>query len=132
MGSFDAPAPPSSGVDWNSHNGALLLFDVQSQEHGVKTTFGDKDPIKADMFVLDGPGAGESYPDTLVFGTVLVSQLKQSIGKKVLGRLGTGNAKPGQKPPWLLNEASDEDQAKGEAWVAEHAKPTVTSAAAPF
>ena len=72
-------------------------------------------------------------PDTLVFPKLLQSQLRSQIGKKVLGRLGQGSAKPGQSAPWLLNEASADDIAKAEAWVRANPAPTgVTSAAAPF
>ncbi|KQP24315.1 hypothetical protein [Aeromicrobium sp. Leaf272] len=62
---------------------------------------------------------------------MLQSQLRGSVGQKVLGRLGQGNAKPGQSAPWLLNEATADDVAKAEQWVAQYA-PTVTTAKPPF
>lgn len=128
---FSSPASPSAGIDLKEHIGALLLIDVQSLEVGIKTVHGDNDAISCDVHVLDGPGEGTSYDGTLIFPKVLVGQLKRSIGEKVLGRLGQGVAKPGQSAPWILNEASVEDIAKAEAWVASN-KPSVTSAQAPF
>jgi hypothetical protein len=132
MSMFSAPSSPSDGITWENHNGALILIDVLGQEHGVKTSFGEKDPVRANIAVIDGPGAGETFDDSLIFPTLLISQTRNQIGNKVLGRLGTGNAKPGQKPPWLLQEATPEDIAKAEKWVTEHAKPAVQSAQAPF
>lgn len=105
---FAAPAE-SSGVKWDDLNGALLIFTVHAVEEGIPTTFGDKDAVRADVDVVDGPKAGERYPDALVFGLVLIGQLRPNVGSKVLGRLGQGNAKPGQKPPWLLAEATEQD-----------------------
>lgn len=132
MSMFSAPSSPSDGISWENHKGALVLIDVIAQEHGVKTTFGEKDPVRANIAIIDGPGAGETFDDSLIFPTLLISQTRGQIGKKVLGRLGTGNAKPGQKPPWLLLEATSDDIAKAEAWVKQNTEPAVTSAAAPF
>ena len=130
--SFAAPAAPSGGIQLKDHLGALLLIDVLSVETGISTSFGESDAVKANVHVIDGPGAGDSHDDTLLFPRVLQSQLKRSVGQKVLGRLGQGQAKPGQSAPWLLNEASSEDIAKAEAWVAQNTQPTVTAAAPPF
>lgn len=114
---FSAPAAPSAGVDWQDLDGALLLIEPHSFETAIKTTFGDKDAVRADVVVLDGDKAGEQFNDTLIFPLVLLGQLRQQIGQKVLGRLGTGNAKPGQKPPWKLNEATAADVEIGTAWL---------------
>lgn len=131
MSTFTAPSAPGSGIQFADHLGALLLIEVEGVEVGIKTSFGDSDAVKANVHVIDGNGAGESYDDTLIFPKILQSQLKKSVGQKVLGRLGQGTAKPGQSAPWLLNEASADDIAKAETWVAAN-KPAVTSAAAPF
>lgn len=130
--SFAAPAAPSGGIEWAQFKGSLLLIDVLSQEHGVQTVHGSTDPVRANVAVIDGPGAGETFDDTLIFPKVLIGQTKSKIGEKVLGRLGQGIAKPGQSAPWQLDAASADDIAKAEAWVRANAKPTVTSAAPPF
>jgi len=124
---FADPAPPSDGIDWSAHNGHLLLIDVGDTET-VNTSFGEKDAVRADVVVLDGPDAGTRHGDTLVFPKLLVSQLKSRTGQKVLGRLGQGQAKVGQKPPWILAEATDADKQIGVAYLANG---IATPAAAP-
>lgn len=105
---FAAPAS-AQGLDYQALLGALLIIEVLTQEHDVSTTYGLKDPIRANITVVDGDHAGTIYEDTLLFPTALVSQLRPNIGSKVLGRLTQGEAKPGQKPPWLLASPSDDD-----------------------
>ena len=127
---FAAPAPPSDGIEWTAHNGRLLLLTIGGSET-VNTSFGEKEAVRADVVILDGPEAGTRYDDTLVFPKLLVSQLKSRAGQKVLGRLGQGVAKPGQKPPWILNEATDADKQIGVAYLANGiATPAAATAAA--
>lgn len=118
---FAAPAAPSSGIDFKEYNGALLLITVTGVEDHVPTVHtkpGEKSPaVKADVAVLDGPGKGEEFPDTLIFPKVLQSQLNRRVGQKVLGRLGQGVAKPGQSAPWVLSEATDADKQIGMAYL---------------
>jgi cytosine/adenosine deaminase-related metal-dependent hydrolase len=66
---------------------------------------------RCDIAVLDGDCKGDVYADTLIFPRVLIGQLRPNIGKKVLGRLGQGTAKPGQSAPWTLLASSDDDKA---------------------
>lgn len=114
---FATPGTPSAGVDWTEHNGNLLLITVHAVETGIKTSFGDKDAVRADVVDLDDGNV--EYSDTLIFPTVLIGQLRTRIGQKVLGRLGQGSAKPGQKPPWLLQaETTKDDTAKATAYLA--------------
>jgi len=129
---FAAPAAPSAGVNLEDIKGALLLISVYSLETGIQTTFGLKDAIRADVAVLDGDHSGEEHSDTLLFGLVLQGQLKGRIGQKVLGRLYTGTAKPGQKPPWMLSEATEADKAVGVAYLADGFSAPATAGAAPF
>ena len=132
MSMFAAPSAPSGGITWADHKGALLLIEPSSFEAGIQTSFGAADAVKATVHVIDGPGAGETFDDTLIFPKLLVSQTKNNVGQKVLGRLTQGQAKPGQSAPWLLEAATDADIAKAEAWVKQNQQPTVTSAQAPF
>lgn len=131
MSMFEQPAAPGGGIKWDDHKGALMLIEASAFESQVSTSFGPADAVKANVHVIDGPGAGDSYADTLIFPKLLVSQTKAQIGKKVLGRLGQGQGKPGQSAPWLLLETSAEDIALGEKWVQQNS-PAVTSAQAPF
>ena len=127
---FASPAT-ASGIDWKALNGALLLITPLSVEDGIKTVHGDASAVRADVVALDGAEKGEEYPDTLIFPKVLQGQLRSRVGSKVLGRLGQGNAKPGQSPPWILAEATAEDTNIGKAYIAgQIAAPAST--AAPF
>jgi len=132
MSTFAQPSPPSGGITWADHKGDLLLIEPLSVETGIQTTFGPADAVRADVTIIDGNDAGEIHSDVLVFPKVLQSQIRSQIGQKVLGRLGSGTAKPGQSAPHLLLEASADDIAKAEAWVKQTEKPSVTSAQAPF
>lgn len=132
MSMFNQPAAPSGGITWADHKGALLLVEPLSFEPQIATAFGSADAIKANVYVLEGSGAGEEYAETLIFPKLLVSQTKNQLGSKVLGRLGQGNQKAGQSPPWLLQEASAADIQLAEKWVQQKQSSSITSAAAPF
>lgn len=119
---FSAPAS-AVGVTWADLKGTLLLFTVKAVESDVQTSFGIANPVRADLVVLDGPDAGETYEDTLVFPKALIGQLKSKVGGKVLGRLGQGSAKPGQSAPWLLTDATEEDKKAARGWLAKNAPP---------
>ncbi len=128
---FANPSTPGDGIKWADHLGHLLLIDVLEEVAEIKTSFGDTTAIRANVTVLDG-GDG-TYDDTLIFPKVLQSQLRRSVGAKVLGRLSQGTAKPGQSAPWMLQAASEEDTAKAEAWVrANQPATTAPASAAPF
>lgn len=114
---FAAPGT-TSGIDYKALNGRLLLIRPKSVETDVKTSLGDKDAVRADVIVLDGPEVGEEHSDTLVFPRVLIGQLRSKIGEQVLGRLGQGVAKPGQNAPWLLAEATPADVKVGTQYLA--------------
>lgn len=115
---FAAPSAPGSGITWADHNGALLVVEPLSVETGIQTSFGPSDAVRANVHVIDGPGAGDDYPDTLVFPKVLAGQLKTQIGGKVLGRLAQGVAKPGQSAPWMLQAPTEQDMQQAQQWLA--------------
>lgn len=115
---FAAPSS-ASGIDWADLKGALLLVKVNGFEPEVKTTHGVVSAVRADVIVLDDKGAVEAettYGDTLIFPKVVQSQVKNS--QMVLGRLGQGEKKPGQSPPWMLAEATEADKVIARAYVA--------------
>ena len=114
---FASPAT-ASGIDWKALNGALLLIRPHSVEEGIKTVHGDSSAVRADVVVLDGVEKAEEYTDCLVFPKVLQGQLRSRLGQNVLGRLGQGNAKPGQSAPWVLAEATEDDVKVGTAYLA--------------
>jgi len=121
MSPFAKPAQPSEGLDLQQLRGSLLLIKVLFLEDHIPTVHtkpGEKSPaIRADVSVLDGPMGGQTFEDTLIFPKVLQSQLRSRIGQLVLGRLATGQAKPGQTAPWKLDPASPADEQAGEAFL---------------
>lgn len=105
-------------------NGSLLLFTVYEETDEMNTVHGPQTAVRADVVVLDGELAGTEYSDSLIFPRVLKSQLRRSAGgMMVLGRLGQGNKKPGQNPPWTLAAATDDDKKVASAWVDSHGHP---------
>lgn len=123
---FDAPGS-AAGIDLKSAEGRLLLIKPLTTETGIQTTFGPKDAIRADVTVLDGPTAGEEFKDTLIWPLVLQGQIRGNVGtgRMNLGRLGKGNAKPGQQAPWKLADPTDADKDVARAHLAK-------ATAAPF
>lgn len=126
---FAAPAA-ASGMDWAGHLGRLLLVEPHSHEQGIQTSLGTKDAVRATITVLDGDTAGTVLEDVLVFPKVLIGQLRPKIGEKVLGRLGQGEAKPGQNAPWKLAEAGPADVQVGMAWLNRVTPPAAAAAPA--
>ncbi len=114
---FGSPAS-ATGIDWKELKGSLLLIEVKGFEPAIKTVHGDSPAVSADVIVLDGDQAGTKYGDTLIFPKVLISQVKPRMGGKVLGRLGQGEKKPGQSPPWMLSEATDADKTTARDYIA--------------
>lgn len=114
---FATPAT-ANGIKWADIKGSLVLIEVLAHEKDIQTAFGDSDAIRANVAVLDGDSKGETYPDCLIFPKALVSQLRPRIGAKVLGRVTQGAAKAGQSAPWLLSEATPEDEKVGIAFLA--------------
>ena len=135
---FDGPGTSSGDtVTWDDLEGRLLLIKPLELHSSIKTSFGDKEAIAADVHVLDGPNAGTVSHDVFVFPLALQGQIKKNIatGRFNLGRLGKGVPKPGQRAPWRLLDPTDDDKGLARKYVAsdkftENDKPTVKAAAA--
>lgn len=125
---FDNPGV-SAGIKWEDYSGRLLLITPTAFEKDVNTSIGTKDAIRADVTVLDGPGSPEDIPDVLVFPRVLQGQLRSNVGtgRKCLGRLGQGEKRPGQNPPWKLGDPTDADRQTARAHLAGAANPSSTT-----
>ena len=116
---FDSPAS-SVGIQWEKLNGRLLLITPLAKESEIKTDYGLADAIRANVVVLDGPDAPEEFRDTLIFPKVLQGQVRANVdtGRANLGRLGQGNKKPGQSPPWRLSDPTEDDKNLARSWYA--------------
>lgn len=121
---FDAPSS-AAGIKWEDLNGRLLLVQPLSDEKDIQTSFGAANAVRANVTVIDGPTAGEEYNDTLIFPKVLSSQVRGNCGtgRFNLGRLGKGNAKPGQSAPWMLADPTDADKDAARAHLASKTTP---------
>lgn len=112
---FAAPAS-ANGITWADLLGRLLVIEPKALERDIQTSLGAKDAVRADVHVIDGTSP-ESNEDVLIFPRVLISQTSSKVGEKVLGRLGQGQAKPGQSAPWMIQAPTEADIATGTAWL---------------
>jgi hypothetical protein len=111
--------PPKPGFDWPRYNGRLLIIWPRSYEAGKQTRYGERDVVRADIMVVD---TGEQLRDVAIFPYYLVTQLRDTLGGKVLGRLGQDLSQTG-KSPWILFEATDADIAQAKAFEANGHRP---------
>jgi hypothetical protein len=120
MSDFNDPGAPGGGdsVPLADLLGALLLFDVIEETATIQTVHGPSTAMRCNVAVLDGEHKGRTYDDSLIFPRVLKSQLKPSVGGKVLGRLGQGEKVAGKTPAWLLHAATDADRETGRKYLA--------------
>jgi hypothetical protein len=103
-------AAPSQGgsVRPADLEGHLLIVEPIEYVQSISTSFGDKDAIRVNIHDVTDQA---SHEDVLLFGTALIGSLKSQVGKRVLGVLGKGTAKPGQAAPWVLDDATSDAKA---------------------
>jgi hypothetical protein len=118
---FKAGSSGGSGI--TEYDGQLLLVTPTEYIASMKTVHGQRDAIRADVAVLDGPNGIEEIEDTLIFAAVIISGMKRqakfneandvdpSTGfpKMTLGVLfqDESQKKQGQSAPWVLGEPDD-------------------------
>lgn len=102
---FEAPGS-ADYFQMKDHIGSLVLIAVNEYKVGVSTAAGVSDIIRGEIAVVDGPGVGGRYGDSMIFGKKLVPQLRNQIGKTVLGRIRQGKADVGKSAPYILEEAT--------------------------
>lgn len=135
---------PSTGdmVKFENLVGHLLIVRPIEFVEEIQTSNGPREAIRADVVDLtandDQGNWGVVYRGSLLFGRVIVPGLRRQIGELVLGRVGQGLAKSGQKPAWQLVDAVGDAQAvaAGQEWLRRHPQfeqggPVVSSPAAP-
>lgn len=117
----DIVAAQPGGDGWRASEeylGKLHVFEPEEFERNFKTSNGETDIIRGNVWVLTGPGEYDEFPDSIVFGKVLVPSLKKGIGSFVVGRLAQGEPQKGKSPAWLLKEATEKDLAKAREFLA--------------
>jgi hypothetical protein len=97
--------------------GSLVLVAVNEYIPSFTTAQGTAPAVRAEVAVVDGPGAGDRYPDAMFFGRRIVPQLQRSVGTTILGRIGQGEKKAGQNAPFQLEKAGPGDADKANAYV---------------
>ena len=117
---FENPGT-TTAINLEELKGRLLLIKPSRVEVGVSTVLGNKDATVADVFVLDGADPGQLLGEAFIWPKVLQAQLRSTVstGRYCLGRLGQGNAKPGQNPPWKLADPTEDDREKTRQYLAE-------------
>jgi hypothetical protein len=117
---FNDPAS-GSGVKITEFDGRLLLITPTGYDEDIDTVHGKKDAVRANVVVIDekSPGESERHDDVLIFQGNLIGATKRYVGKgMVVGRLGTGEAKPGKNAPWILTTATDDEKTLAKAYLA--------------
>lgn len=108
----------SSGVNITDFEGKLLLVygtEYLSGDDAIKTEYGEKDVVVADVVVLDGDET-EEHSGLYIFQGGLIGTLKRHVGKRpYLGVLGKAEPKKkGYQKAWAFLDPSEEqkDQAR--------------------
>jgi hypothetical protein len=102
MKEFESPASKDS-LRPGDLLGHLVAFEVNGFKPLFETTFGPKDAVELTIHDID---TESTYPGVLWFSTAIVSALKPKVDSVVLARIGQGEGRHGQQPPWILKDAS--------------------------
>lgn len=110
---INQPAP-TGGFDKEQHEGHLMLF-IGIEEKEGKTQFGDATWAQC-QWVAD-LDSGTLDLDVAIHGKALapsvIGAAPVCVGRLVKGK----SAKEGQKPPWLLDDATDADLVVAQEWI---------------
>lgn len=116
MSNFQQPGIGGDKFEAARHNGHLMLFFPSQFDQNIPTVNGSADAVTSRIVDLD---TGEVLDDAKVWGKAMVPQLKGGIPDgMVLGRLGQGQSKGGNNPPWILHPHTEQDVARAEQWLA--------------
>lgn len=116
MSQFAQPGIGGDKFEAERHVGHLLLIFPTAFRADVPTRNGTADAVDAKIVDLD---TGETLNDAKVWGKAMVPQLKGEVPDgMVLGRLGQGQGKAGNNPPWILHPHTEQDVAIAERYLA--------------
>lgn len=90
----------------------LLIVKPTEYIAEMSTAMGTSDAIRVDVHDLT---TGEFHANVLWFSKVLVSSLRPLIGQQILAHMGKGVAKNNQSAPWMLIDASEDEDAVAQA-----------------
>lgn len=107
-----APSQGGGLPQFADYVGKLFVIEPLGFETDIHTANGDRDAVRANVFVLLGPDKTDEFIETLIFPLVLIGQLRREVGSVVVGRLTQGDAKKGQNPPWKLADPTPKDMEK--------------------
>jgi hypothetical protein len=125
---------PDSGemVKLADFPGHLVVITVRGHETGIITRFtrpGETDEIvKITLIEVDGPQPGTIHEGAL-FGAVVYRLIPEAGRDPIIARIGQGQAKGGNNPPWALLPFNEQDM----TWVQNmfNARPDLVAAATP-
>ena len=126
---FDAPST-GSALKPADVEGHLLVVEPLEYVPNITTAFGESDAVRVTVHDVS---AQESHESVMWFSSALVGSLKGSIGKRILAVMGKGQAKPGQSAPWVLVDATSNEQAvaAATAYITGQTAATMAAPAAP-
>lgn len=103
-------AASATGPDYKELLGRLLVFLPHKFEKDVKTENGYKNAVVADVYVIDvkGKRVETHLRQTMIFPAVLVSQLKNNVGKFTPGKLVQGKQKLGEDGAPMRDDSGKE------------------------
>jgi hypothetical protein len=113
-----------TGVKIAELMGELLLIRPTEYIEAMVTSANPEptDAVRADIVVLREDGTADEHDDFLVFPVLLKPTLKAALdkGELFLGRLGTGDKKPGKSAPYVFTQASADDAKLASAYGTAH------------
>jgi len=130
------PLPPAGSYDVRMAHleGCLIIVTPNLIRRNIPSIHGPFDSLDADVHVVDGEHAGQTFPGMGITGQGLIRRLEPLIGHTptamVLGRL-TKQPTKGGKTFWTLLEPTDADVALAERTFPNLAEPAATQAPPP-
>jgi hypothetical protein len=123
---FNAPSESGEVLAPRDLVGQLLIIHPRSVDMVKTQAYGEKEAVRVDVAVLtqqnqDG-SYGVAHRDVLWFSGRIIGSLKRQLGSLVLARMAIGTGKPGQNPPFELDDATQDAQAVtfAEGWINQH------------
>jgi hypothetical protein len=119
VSTFQFSKPSADGFSKDDHEDHTLVF-VEPAPEDMSTSYGDTTAARCAYVVcLDDD---QVYSEVLIFGTALVPALTDPGEELVVGHLVKGTARPGRNAPWLLEDPTDNELGRAEAFFTAHAR----------